>query len=118
VGRRQIPRLKVEYQASRAIFFRFVGQYDANFQDELRDDSRTSFPVLLRNTKTGTYSRTTAQATNSLRVDWLFSFQPNPGTVFFAGYGASVGEPEAFRFTGLDRLSDGFFVKLSYLFRV
>jgi hypothetical protein len=27
-------------------------------------------------------------------------------------------EPSAFRFAGLSRVSDGFFVKLSYLFRV
>ena len=29
VGSRRIPRLKVEYQLSRAIFFRAVGEYDA-----------------------------------------------------------------------------------------
>ena len=51
-------------------------------------------------------------------MDWLFSYQPNPGTVVFAGYGNSLTEPEAFAFAGLHRVSDGFFVKLSYLFRV
>jgi len=44
VKRRQIPRLKVEYQATRAVFLRFVGQYDAAFRDSLRDASRTEFP--------------------------------------------------------------------------
>jgi hypothetical protein len=55
---------------------------------------------------------------NALRVDWLFSYQPNPGTVIFAGYGSSLTEPDAFRFQDLQRVNDGFFVKVSYLFRM
>jgi len=51
-------------------------------------------------------------------VDWLFSYRPTPGTVAFLGYGSSLVEPSAFRFAGLSRVSDGFFVKLSYLFRM
>ena len=117
VKRRQIPRLKVEYQASRAIFFRFVGQYDAQFRDELRDVTRTEFPILFRD-RNGVFSRASEFTRNDFRVDWLFSYQPNPGTVIFAGYGASLTEPEAFRFSDLNRGSDGFFVKLSYLFRM
>jgi hypothetical protein len=58
------------------------------------------------------------QKNNNVRVDWLFSYQPRPGTVFFAGYGAGLREPEAFRFGDLQRTTDGFFVKLSYLFRM
>ncbi len=116
VKRRQIPRLRVEYQATRAIFFRFVGQYDAQFRDSLRDDSRTNFPILIRS---GTrYTRASITRSNNFRVDWLLSYQPNPGTVFFAGYGASLTEPEAFGFNDLNRTTDGFFVKLSYLFRM
>ncbi|MBI4421088.1 MAG: carbohydrate binding family 9 domain-containing protein [Gemmatimonadetes bacterium] len=117
VRRRQIPRLKLEYQATRAVFFRFVGQYDAQFRDDLRDDSRSGFPILLRSSA-GTFTRATERKNNNVRVDWLFSYQPNPGTVFFAGYGASLREPEAFRFGDLDRTTDGFFVKASYLFRL
>ena len=117
VKRRQIPRLKVEYQASRAIFLRFVGQYDAQFRDNLRDASRTEFPILIKGS-TGTFTPARLTRSNSLRVDWLFSYQPSPGTVFFAGYGASLKEPDPFRFTDLARTVDGFFVKLSYLYRL
>jgi hypothetical protein len=117
VNRRHIPRLKVEYQLSRAIFFRVVGQYDAEQTDSLRDASRTEAPILIRQPD-GTFVRATARSRNDFRVDWLFSFRPNPGTVLFAGYGASLREPEAFRFGDLRRTSDGFFVKLSYLWRV
>ncbi|MGH7562112.1 MAG: hypothetical protein ACRENB_13960 [Gemmatimonadales bacterium] len=52
-----------------------------------------------------------------LRGDFLFSFQPVPGTVFFAGYGGAFRDAGRFRFTELSRTSDGFFLKASYLIR-
>ena len=115
VGLRRIPRLKIEYQLSRAIFVRFVGQYDANFQDELRDNSRTDDPILIYDSSTNTFARTTVETRNDFRVDWLFSYRPNPGTVFFAGYGSSLDEPRSFGFNRLERVNDGFFIKASYL---
>ena len=115
-----IPRLKMEYQVSRAIFLRFVGEYQARYQGDLRDDARTDYPILIRDPADGVFKRSLAlgRESNTLRVDWLFSFQPTPGTVFFAGYGSSLAEEEAFRFRGLARTRDGFFTKLSYLFRL
>ena len=46
------------------------------------------------------------------------SFTPSPGTVVYAGYGASLTEAEAFAFRGIHRTSDGFFAKVSYLLRM
>ncbi len=112
----RIPRLKLEYQLTRAIFFRFVGQYDSQWRDALRDESRTGDPLLLR-AGDGTYQPATVQTSNQFRHDWLFSYQPTPGTVLFAGYGSSLGA-DAFTLRGLERTSDGFFFKLSYLFRM
>jgi hypothetical protein len=117
VGTRDIPRLKVEYQLSRPIFLRLVAQYDIQWRDSLRDDSRTGFPLLLKDAG-GVYRLTTPAQSNALRVDWLFSYQPNPGTVFFAGYGSNLTETDAFAFRDLRRTADGFFVKLSYLFQL
>ena len=111
---RAIPRLKLEYQVARPVFVRIVTQYDGLKVAELRDDSRTNDPILIQ-TATG-FRRATAIDRGGLRADWLFSYQPNPGTVLFMGYGASVGSDE-FRPTELQRTSDGFFIKLSYLFR-
>jgi hypothetical protein len=45
VGVRRIPRLTVEYQVSRPIFLRVIGEYDSRKQDALRDDSRTELPI-------------------------------------------------------------------------
>jgi hypothetical protein len=113
---RRIPRLKIEYQLTRSIFLRFVGQYDSDAVDDLRDNSRTEDPILIR-TAEGHLERAVRRRTNDLRLDWLFSYRPTPGTVFFFGYGSSLIERESFRFRELDRVSDGFFLKISYLFR-
>ena len=116
VGRRQIPRLKLEYQLTRAIFLRFIGEYDSNDQDDLRDDSRTDLPIFYQ--VGDTYVRALGYERNRFRADWLFSYQPVPGTVLFAGYGSTLAEPEAMRFNRLSRVRDGFFLKFSYLFRL
>ncbi len=47
-----------------------------------------------------------------------FSSQPTPGTVLFAGYGSSLDERDAFAFRRLQRSTDGFFLKFSYLLRL
>jgi hypothetical protein len=111
-----IPRLKIEYQLSRPIFIRFVGQYAAQERDALRDPATDDPIVLLQDD--GTFTPAEQLVQNDFRVDWLFSYRPTPGTVFYAGYGSSLTEPDAFAFQGLKRVNDGFFLKLSYLFRV
>ncbi|HEX4601310.1 MAG TPA: DUF5916 domain-containing protein [Gemmatimonadales bacterium] len=111
-----IPRLKLEYQASRAIFFRYVGQYFAQDQGALLDP-RTGRPLFFT-VGPGSAVPAAAQLTNQFRNDFLFSFKPTPGTVCFFGYGTSLTAPAALQFQQLSRTSDGFFLKLSYLFRM
>jgi hypothetical protein len=120
VSRTLIPRLKVEYQLSRSVFLRAVGEYRSFRRDDLRDVTRTEAPILIRSAAGEPYQRDLARATerNSFRGDLLFSYQPTPGTVFFAGYGSSMIEHEAFRFRDLERVGDNFFVKMSYLLRL
>ncbi|HTY06035.1 MAG TPA: DUF5916 domain-containing protein [Gemmatimonadales bacterium] len=118
VARQMIPRLKIEYQVSRPLFLRVVGQYVSTFQDSLRDDSRTNDPILIKDPTTGIYERATAVTSNGLRVDWLLAFTPSPGTVVYAGYGSSLTDDATFAFRGLQRTTDGFFAKVTYLFRL
>jgi hypothetical protein len=116
VGRNMIPRLKTEYQLTRAIFVRVVGEYDLAEHDDLRDETRTFLPLIIGGQKA------IASRSAQLHGDWLFSYQPNPGTVLFLGYGteatADANPLERFNFQPLIRTSDYFFVKLSYLFRM
>jgi hypothetical protein len=106
-----IPRLKLEYQLTRAIFVRYVGQYFAEDQVALEDPG-TGQPLIVNGRAAGPV------VTNDFRNDVLFSYKPTPGTVLFFGYGSSLAEADAFHFSGLSRTADGFFVKLSYLFRM
>ena len=118
VGIRRIPRVKAEYQISRPIFVRVVGEYNSDWQDDLRDDSRTNLPIYIRN-PAGQYERAAKSYVKSFRADWLFSYQPTPGTVLFAGYGNTLASlDEDPRTARLRRTVDGFFLKLSYLFRL
>lgn len=119
VGIRRIPRLKAEYQIARPIFVRVIGEYNSDWQDDLRDDSRTNLPIYIRNRATGQYDRAAKSYVKSFRADWLFSYQPTPGTVLFAGYGNTLANvDEDPRTARLRRTVDGFFLKISYLFRL
>ena len=109
-----IPRLKVEYQLTRSIFFRVVTQYTATKREPLVDPATGG---LILTPGAGGYVPYPEQIANGLRTDWLFSYRPTPGTVFFAGYGNTMTEPDALRFRQLRRVNDAFFVKVSYLFR-
>lgn len=105
-----IPRLKLEYQLNRALFLRFVGQYAARSRAPLED--REGRAILQGG------APDTGSVGNEFRMDWLFSYRPTPGTLVYLGYGSTLEEPEQFRFSGLRRSTDGFFGKLSYLFRM
>ncbi|HEX8725558.1 MAG TPA: DUF5916 domain-containing protein [Gemmatimonadaceae bacterium] len=110
-----IPYVKTEYQLTRSIFFRVVAQYTASKREPLVD-WRTGTPI--HYDSSGTFVPYGAQVSNALRADWLFSYRPTPGTVFYLGYGNTMTEPDPLRFQQLRRTNDAFFVKASYLFRV
>lgn len=116
VGNTRIPRVKVEYQATRAFFVRLVGQYTSDYRDRLRDDSRTNDPLLIRNAR-GVLVLTSERLSNDLQGDFLLSYTPSPGKVVYAGYRSRFTEAQPFHFASVDRQSDGFFIKASYLFR-
>ena len=105
-----IPRIKVEYQVSPPIFLRLVGQYAARSRSPLRD--RNGNPILVNSVLD------TGSTTNEFSTDWLFSYRPVPGTLVYLGYGSTLDEPREFRFQDLRRTRDGFFGKISYLFRL
>jgi len=121
VNVQHLPRLKIEYQLSRPIFLRLVGEYASERQDALRDHTRTEAPILIYDAEAGDFVRSTPFRTRSFRGDLLFSYQPGPGTVLFAGYGSTLRDPvdpdDRLR-TGMRRVGDGFFLKVSYLLRM
>jgi hypothetical protein len=113
-ARAVIPRFKVEYQPTRALFFRVVSQYQSQRTSGLRTPWGQEIyrnGVALLGGEFGT-----------LQTDWLVSYEPTPGTVAFFGYGDTRdGFQDDGRSTSslseLVRRSDGFFVKVAYQWR-
>jgi len=105
-----IPRLKLEYQLTPDIFFRVIGQYASRERSALKDREGRAIRI--------SGDLTEASETNDLRMDWLFSYRPSPGTLLYLGYGSTMDDVGQKRFEDLRRRADGFFLKISYLFRV
>jgi uncharacterized protein DUF5916 len=105
-----IPWLQTEYQPNRALFFRVIEEYRSERRAALR--AAGSGEDLFVDGEAQTAVRN-----NGLRVDLLASFEPTPGTVAFLGYGSSLETDGDFNWSRLERVSDGFFVKLAYLVR-
>ena len=109
-ARTMIPRARVEYQPTRAIFFRMVGEYQAERRAAPRD------PI------TGALLHVAGIPFlpfehNGLRLEWLASYQPTPGTVAFLGYAVDLTERDPLAFRDLRARGDGLFLKLAYQFR-
>jgi Domain of unknown function (DUF5916)/Carbohydrate family 9 binding domain-like len=106
-----IPRLKAEYQPTRALFFRVVSLYRADRVAALR----------LRGTSIPLYDAAgrpvAARDARSLRTDWLVQYEPSAGTIAFVGYGDGWRSPGMPADTDLRRHEDGFFLKVAWLFR-
>ncbi|MCX6539973.1 MAG: DUF5916 domain-containing protein [Acidobacteria bacterium] len=110
-ARTTIPRIKLEYQPNRSLFFRLITEYRSERRVALQDPA-TGFPLLVNGSIAG------PQRVDGLRMDWLVSYEPTPGTVAFFGYGSSLARDLVLDPTArLARTSDGFFVKLAYMFR-
>lgn len=109
-ARTVLPRLKVEVQPNRSLFFRMVGEYRSERQAKLVDPV-SGLPILING------AETPARQTDRLRVDWLASYEPTPGTVAFIGYGSTLRGDRPLTFRELARTEDGLFVKVAYLFR-
>ncbi len=105
-----IPRLKVEYQVNRSVFFRFIGQYSARERSAGVD--RAGRPILIGGVGDP------GSDSNEFQMDWLFSYRPSPGTLLYLGYGSTYSDLDPRRSTGLQRGPDGLFGKVSYLFRL
>ena len=118
VGIRRIPRLKVEYQVTRPIFVRVGRRVRRDWQDDLRDDSRTDLPIFIRNPETGGYERASAfrgsrsAATGCSPISRRRAPCSSPATA------TRSPMPSDGPLKRLERTSDGFFLKISYLFRL
>ena len=106
-----LPRLRVQYQLGRSVFVRVVGQYDMEERSALRHPE-SGQPILVN----GVLEAVRDQG--GFQGQALLSYEPSPGTVFFFGYSRIMDGLSGYALGPKRLLQDGFFVKLSYLFRM
>ena len=94
-ARSTIPRLQVEFQPNRALFFRAIGEYRSESRAQLVDPV-TGAPLYVGG------EPQLATEFNGLRVDFLASYEPTPGTVAFVGYGSSMETDERVQLVPLE----------------
>ena len=109
----RIPRLRVQYQFTRALFARGILQYDLQERAALRDP-RTGRPLIVSEDLPGPE----ASAEGDMRYDLLLSYQPSPGTIVYAGWTRQLEGPNTYRYGDLVPQAEGLFVKVSYLWRI
>mgnify|MGYP001610324965 CR=1 FL=1 len=106
-----IPRVRVQYQFSKALFARAVAQYELARQAELTDPT-TGRPLLVAGARVG------ARSTGAFQGEFLVQFEPSPGTTFYIGYSRLMRGRRTLSLERLDPVQEGLFLKLSYLFRM
>jgi hypothetical protein len=110
-----IPRIRVQYQFSKAWYVRSIVEYGSQDAAELRDPA-TGNPIFFCGTET--CDPRTGGIKNDVYGDILLGYEPSPGTVFYIGYTRQMRDSDAFRFREINAVADGLFAKVSYRFRL
>lgn len=108
-----LPRISAQYQLTRSLFVRLVGEYAAQSTNALRGPA--GFP--LARCSDSECTPIEGSDANDVYFEALLSYEPTPGTVFFAGYSREMEDFDTFEFRELTPQRDGFFMKVSYRFR-
>ena len=107
-----ITRFKAQYQFSRAVMARAFVQFNLTERDALRD-VLTGRAVVIGESASASTSR------SDIGSNLLVQYEPSPGTIFYIGYGRQLQAADrTYRYSDYDPMTDGLFVKFSYLHRV
>jgi hypothetical protein len=106
----QIPRARIQYHFSRAVFARVIVQYNLQERDALR--TLDGVPLVLES------GPSESLESGEVQYDLLLSYEPSPGTMVYAGWSRVREGPQTYRFGELTPVAEGLFVKVSYLFRL
>lgn len=107
-----LMRVKAQYQFSRSLFARVIGQYNLRSRDALKDPI-TGLPLVsLSGGSTGAVSG------GDFGANILLSYEPSPGTLMYIGWTRQMIGPDSWDLASYDRAAEGLFVKISYLYRL
>ncbi|MFW6206107.1 MAG: DUF5916 domain-containing protein, partial [Gemmatimonadota bacterium] len=105
----RIPRLKLQYQFTPALFVRGILQYNLQERDALR---MGGVPLRIN----GEVSEPMDEG--ELRYELLVSYEPSPGTIVYAGWSRLLEGTDGVRARSFSPAAEGLFLKVSYLFRL
>ena len=109
-----IPRVRGQYQFSRALFFRAIVEYGSQERGVLMTPTAGRAVSYCSSTSCRALQ---GSESNDFSIETLLSYEPTPGTVFFVGYSRRMEDMQAFRFRDIRPEAEGVFMKLSYRFR-
>ncbi len=110
-----IPRVRLQYQFTRAFFVRGIFEYSNQERGALLDPLTG---LVLSSCADGVCEDLTGSASHDVHVEGLISYEASPGTVFYLGYTRQMEDVGAFRFRHVQPMADGLFAKVSYRFRM
>ncbi|NNM34379.1 MAG: hypothetical protein HKO53_14980, partial [Gemmatimonadetes bacterium] len=110
-----IPRLQARYQISRTLFVRGIGEYSSQERGDLLDPMTGESVFTCEDEACGVLA---GSDSHDFRFEALLAYERSPGSVFFLGYTRQFQDTAAFDFRRVQPVADGFFVKLSYRFRM
>jgi hypothetical protein len=106
-----ITRLKAQYQFTRALLARVIVQYNLQNRDALQDLG-TGLPLVsLSGGSTAAFDR------GDFGANLLLSYEPSPGTLMYLGWTRQMSGPDTWDLRRHERMAEGLFLKVSYLFR-
>ena len=109
-----IPRVRGQYQFSRALFVRAIVEYGSQERGVLMTPTGGHAVSYCSSTSCRALQ---GSESNDFSIETLLSYEPTPGTVFFVGYSRRMEDMQAFRFRDIRPEAEGVFMKLSYRFR-
>ena len=110
-----IPRIRAQYQFTKALFLRSIVEYAHRDQEPLLNPV-SGLP--LEYCPADACSALSTSIGHDVHVEVLLSYEPSPGTVMYVGYSREMEDTGAFRFQRMRPQADGLFAKVSYRFRL
>ncbi len=111
-----IPRIRAQYQFTKALFLRGIFEYAHRDQEPLLNP--VSGLPLEYCSDSETCSTLSPSDGFDIHVEALLSYEPSPGTVMYIGYTREMEDTGPFRFQRVTPQADGLFAKVSYRFRL
>jgi hypothetical protein len=110
-ARTLLPRVTLEYQPVRQLFFRLFAEYRSDQRQTLID------PVTGQTLYDEDGGPAGGLDFSGVRTDFLAQYLPSPGTVAYIGYATDFDNQYPVEGSELTQFQDRFFVKLAYFFR-